>query len=77
MSLQPNISFLVLDDGKVELNLYNVRGEKVRTIIDGELYRAGTYDIPVNMSGLASGVYYYELKGDRGFRTVKKMLFVR
>ena len=71
------ISFLVLEDGEVALNLYNVRGERVKTLINGEAYQSGHYSIPVNMSGLASGIYYYELTGDHGFRTVRKMLFVR
>jgi hypothetical protein len=70
------ISFLVMDEGRVDLNLYNVRGERVRTLIDGQVYDAGHYALPVSMQGLASGIYYYELKGDRGFRTVRKMLFV-
>jgi hypothetical protein len=72
-----NITFTVLDAGEVYLSVYNVRGEKVRTMIGGDVYEAGTYSVPVNMEGLASGIYYYELKGDRGFRTVRKMLFVR
>ena len=71
------ISFLVLDAGAVEMNLYNVRGERVRTLIQGEKFEAGQYSVPVNLDGLASGIYYYELKGDKGFRTVRKMLLVQ
>jgi hypothetical protein len=72
-----NISFQVLDAGKVHINLYNIRGEKLRTLIGGQEYDPGTYSVSVNMDGAASGIYYYELRGDRGFRTVKKMLFVQ
>jgi hypothetical protein len=71
------ISFIVLDAGAVEMNLYNVRGERVRTLINGDIFEAGQYSVPANLDGLASGIYYYELKGDRGFRTVRKMLLVQ
>jgi hypothetical protein len=71
------ISFIVLDAGAVEMNLYNVQGERVRTLIAGDNYEAGQYSVPVDLDGLASGIYYYELRGDRGYRTVRTMLFVQ
>jgi hypothetical protein len=70
------IAFRVLETGKVYLSLYNIRGERIRTLIGGQDYEPGSYNVSVNMDGLSSGIYYYELRGDRGFRTVKKMLFV-
>jgi hypothetical protein len=59
----------------VELSIYNVLGEKVVTLVS-ENQAAGKYSIEWDASGLASGVYYYELK-TANFRDVKKMVLMK
>jgi len=71
------ISFIVLEQGEVQISLYNIKGEKVRTLIGGDIYEPGNYQVSLNMDDMATGVYYYEMRGDQGFRTVRKMLYVR
>jgi hypothetical protein len=59
----------------VELSIYNVLGEKVVTLVS-ERQAAGKYSVEWDASGLASGVYYYELRADN-FRDVKKMVLMK
>jgi len=71
-----NISFQLLDAGKVSIALYNIQGKKVRSVIYNQTYPTGTHTVSVNMEGLATGMYFYELKGDRGYRNIRKMLYI-
>ena len=59
----------------VQLEVYNVLGQKVKTLING-YERAGDYKINFNGSGLPSGVYLYNLRAGK-FNKVKKMLLVK
>src|SRR3990170_658790 len=47
--------------GFVTLKVYDVLGNEVSTLVD-EYKPAGSYEVNFNASGLASGVYYYQLK---------------
>ncbi len=47
--------------GFVTLKVYDVLGNEVATLVD-EYKPAGSYEVNFNASGLASGVYYYQLK---------------
>jgi len=70
-----HIKFSLKQDGYTTLNVYNLLGQKVRSLVQGH-YNAGTYNITFDGSGLASGVYYYELKsGD--FHSVKKLVLMK
>ena len=60
---------------KVEIIIYNVLGEKVKTLVS-ERQTAGEYSVEWDATGLASGIYYYELK-TANFREVKKMVFMK
>lgn len=59
----------------VTLNVYDVLGNKVGTVIDEE-QGAGSYEYEFNAENLSSGVYYYELKsGD--YKETRKMLLLK
>jgi flagellar hook assembly protein FlgD len=65
---------------RTTLEIYNIRGELVRTLIN-ESRRPGRYEIVWNGKDddgnqVASGVYFYQLKTD-DYRQTKKMLLVR
>jgi hypothetical protein len=71
------ISYTV-PSGKVTLDIYNVLGQKINTLVNSRL-NAGTYDVVwngTNAAGksVATGIYLYRLKSDAGVK-VKKMLF--
>lgn len=66
--------------GRVRLEVYNVRGQKVRTLVD-ETSPAGTRQVVFNGldqngASLASGVYYYRLQTS-GSTLTKKMLLLK
>jgi fibronectin-binding autotransporter adhesin len=61
--------------GRTVLEVYNVLGQRVMTVVDGEL-SAGSYRYQVNLSGLASGMYLYRLRS-RDFVATKKMLLIK
>ena len=66
----------------VELNIYNILGQKVVTLVN-ERKEAGIYQVEWDASEFANGIYYYRIKvGDPARRTgefqdVKKMILLR
>jgi len=60
---------------RVHLAIYNLRGELVRTLVDGNL-PAGAHAFTFEASGLATGVYFYRMTTER-FSEVKKMLLAK
>jgi hypothetical protein len=58
--------------GHVKVAVYNLRGEMVRTLINGEV-AAGYHHITFDASGLASGIYFYRLEAG-SFTAMRKML---
>ncbi len=70
------ISFKLAVDSKVSLTVFNILGEKVEQLLNGNL-AAGTHKINFDASNLQSGVYFYKLNaaGVDGseFTSVKKM----
>jgi subtilisin family serine protease len=72
------ISFYVGEKGKVTLTVYNILGEKVRTLVNGDL-EPGSHAVTWNgtdQSGhtVASGVYLYRLTFDDQVMTRKMSL---
>jgi len=55
-----HIEFTIPDRRFVQLDVYDVLGRHVRTLVDDE-WNAGRYEIPFRSDGLASGVYIYRL----------------
>ncbi|MCP4581079.1 MAG: T9SS type A sorting domain-containing protein [candidate division Zixibacteria bacterium] len=55
------ITFRLNEKGFANLSMYDLRGDKIRTLLD-EFIQAGNHDIYFNAAGLASGVYYYKLQ---------------
>ncbi len=74
------ISFKLAVDSKVNLDVFNLLGEKVVQIIDANL-TAGTHNINFNAENLQSGVYFYKLQANgidgSNFSSVKKMILTK
>ncbi len=70
-----NIKFDLPKSGNVSLKLYDMLGNEVQTLVDGN-QQAGVYNITVNGANLASGVYFYTLKTDSYVET-KKMALIK
>jgi acetyl esterase/lipase len=59
----------------VSLKVFDVLGREVATLVNENL-RAGTYEKTFDASGLASGVYFYNLKAGN-FSASKKLLIMK
>lgn len=70
-----NIRFTIPEKTQVKLEVYNLIGQKVTTLINSEL-NAGQYDIEFNGSELSSGIYLYRIHAGN-FTSVKKMLLLK
>ena len=72
---QTTISFQLPEDSNVRLELYNLLGQKVSTLLDGDT-KAGYHSIQWNAATFSSGVYFYRLTaGDRVF--TKRMTLLK
>jgi hypothetical protein len=74
------ISFDIASDTPVTLQIYNIRGQKVATLIDTYLtrgrYTASWMGVDAMGKPVSSGVYFYRLKTD-DITTVRKMLLLK
>lgn len=69
------IQFYIPETVKVELNVYNLTGQIVKTLINNEL-KAGFHKVEFNAGRFSSGVYLYEIRTPQ-FRDIKKMLLIK
>jgi hypothetical protein len=74
------ISYSIPQDGNVELIVYNIRGQKVKTLISGT-QPTGDYNVTWNGKdendrSVSSGLYLYKLRSS-GKTAVKKMLLLK
>ncbi len=67
-----SIPFSVAQAGPVELSVFDVLGRRITTLVSGSL-RPGQYQVEWNSTGLAEGVYLYQLV-TAGRRRVGRML---
>jgi len=69
------IQYQLPEMSRVQLNVYDVRGQKVRTLVNTRQAK-GTYSITFSADGLSSGVYFYRLSaGD--FNHMRKMILLK
>ena len=61
--------------GFVNLNIYNLKGEKIRTLIDSD-QNPGIHEIGFNASNHPSGIYLYRLQAGKHSNT-KKMTIIK
>jgi hypothetical protein len=69
------ITFNLAKSGYATLSVYNVLGQKVATLVSGNL-NAGSHQINFNASNLSSGVYFYRLESDNN-TSIKKMMLLK
>jgi hypothetical protein len=66
---------MLLRAGNVQLVVYNLLGQKVRTLVNRK-QDVGGYSVTFNTEGLAGGVDTYQLRTRKALQT-RKMLLVR
>jgi flagellar hook assembly protein FlgD len=65
----------------VTLEIYDMLGQKVRTLISGDMMDPGYYHVTWNGTNqyghsVSTGVYYYRIVADK-FTSLKKMMFLK
>jgi hypothetical protein len=72
---ETNINFNMPKDDYVTLKVYDMVGNEVKTLVEGN-HKAGQYNMIFDGSGLASGIYFYVLKTS-SFVDTKKMTLIK
>lgn len=70
-----NIRFSLPTAGPVKLEVYNVLGQHVATLVDRQM-SAGTHEVEFDGSNQSSGIFFYRLIHAQGTET-KKMIMVK
>ena len=70
------ISFALPTSSKVTLNVYNVLGQRVASLINGQSMSAGSYDFNFDASKLSSGMYIYHIQAG-AFSATKSMTLIK
>ncbi|MBC8415887.1 MAG: T9SS type A sorting domain-containing protein [Candidatus Cloacimonetes bacterium] len=77
---ETTISFSLKETANVGITIFNLKGEKIRTLIDGEK-NAGSYNviwkgIDKNGNIVPSGIYFYRLKS-QSYSRIQKMILLK
>jgi hypothetical protein len=70
-----SISFSIPQSGNVKLTVYNLLGQEIKTLINGNM-DAGNYSVDFNANGLFSGIYIYRLEFG-GMSLTRKMTLLK
>jgi hypothetical protein len=71
-----NVQFSLGKSGVVSLKVYNVLGQMIKVVVDNLSMTRGTYTYRIDMAGMASGVYCYQLR-QGSEQITKTMVLVR
>jgi len=66
------ISYSLTEAQTVNLEVFNIQGQKVATLLSDERISAGSHQVTFDASSLSSGVYIYQLK--TGTQTLTKQM---
>jgi hypothetical protein len=74
------IDFSLAVDSQVTLKVFNVLGEEVKTLINGD-FAAGKHEVEFNASELNSGIYFYRIEAIEinveSINSTKKMILLK
>ncbi len=70
-----SLTYAVPEPGQVKIEIYNMLGEKVLTLVDG-FRSAGIYKLDINAAKLPSGVYFYTMQAGK-FVQSRKMILMK
>ena len=77
---ETTISFSIPKDSKVEISIYNVKGQKIKTLTNENL-QSGYYKViwngkDENDKSVSSGIYFYKMETDN-FSLIKKCILLK
>lgn len=71
------ISYELSETSIVSLDVFNMLGQKVQTIVSNTVQTSGNYSVTFNAQGLSSGVYIYQLKLQDGVTLTKRLTLIK
>jgi len=74
---ETSISFQIIQPANITLKIYNVLGKVVQTVINNSSYDEGWHSIKFDAGTFESGIYFYKLTSNFGFKQVKKMCIIK
>ncbi|MCL2064329.1 MAG: choice-of-anchor J domain-containing protein [Candidatus Cloacimonetes bacterium] len=74
------IGFNLRNEGMVSIDIFNIRGQRVRTLVN-DVFEAGRHEViwngqDDNGRGLSSGVYFYRMNAD-GVSSTRRMVLMK
>jgi hypothetical protein len=69
------IKYQIPNSNNVTLKVYDMLGRQVSVLVDGRM-EAGVHEVKFDGSGLASGVYFYQLQA-ADFLATKRLLLIK
>jgi hypothetical protein len=77
---ETKINYSLKENSKVSLNIYNIKGQKVKQLVSDQL-SAGQHSVVWNGTddngiSVSSGIYFYKLKTDN-FEKTRKMILMK
>ncbi|MCK5050780.1 MAG: T9SS type A sorting domain-containing protein [Candidatus Cloacimonetes bacterium] len=75
------ISFSISNESKIDISIYNIKGQKVKTLMN-ESFEKGSHSIiwdgeDETGNSVSSGIYYYKLKMNGKIEAVRKCLLLK
>ena len=74
---QTTITFTLASDEPVTLAVFDALGRRVAVLLDRKELARGNHTVTFGAQGLASGVYFYELRAGNAFLESKRMMLVK
>ena len=71
---QTTIAFELPETQQVRLDVYNLIGRRVATLVNDEILSEGQHQMLFDAQGLPSGLYFYALRTASGTQTQKMLL---
>jgi hypothetical protein len=65
------IRFVTLYDGKVEVEVYNIHGQKIRTLFSKPVLRGSAYSVNLELTSLPNGIYVVMIRNGKNFQSAR------
>ncbi|NBW94867.1 MAG: T9SS C-terminal target domain-containing protein, partial [Bacteroidetes bacterium] len=72
-----SIAFTIPNATPVQLDVFNVLGQRVATLVNGQTMPAGQHTVSFDASDLTSGMYIYRLQAGTGFSQTRTMMLLK
>ncbi len=71
------ISFSLPFTTSVTIEVFDLTGRKVATVINNKTHSSGTHSYQFDATNLSSGIYLYKISGSNGFTELKRMTLIK